>query len=904
MDDRSIDRALALLDRLAPRTESGSRSREELNRARTTVAAALIGCALLTTTAVSSALMGLDAGLAAVNFAWALALLLVLLIARRFASVSLLANAVIGVAFAHTFLLSALAGGRNIGALFSFAVFPLLAVLLTGWRSGLVFTALSTAAVLLTPLVPLDLLTPDHLAETAFEPVLVRDALNVTLAVGLVAVLYDAVRGSTLRDELRARRDAEASSDRALEAADRQRQLVELSRRLQDAPAERFDEEIQRAMELAADLAGADRTVLQLFENGEVAGRFTWGEDWPTSRARTTLEETYRGFEWSVRRIWEGETIQVRRLEDLPPEAAAERRYYERRGVVSWLTIPIRAGATELGYQRFETTTREAVWDEETTHALRLLTEIVASAVRRHRTEIALRESEAKFWIAFRDHPDAMLITDLETDEILECNEQWLKEAGRSKREQVMGHRPWDFEFEVPQEHRDAIRRVIQDSGRMSAIEIPVRSRSGDTRTYLVSATRVEISGRPCALANIHDLTERKRLEQQLLHSQKMEAVGRLAGGVAHDYNNMLTVISGYGESLRDHLDGELAKDAEEILRAARRSAELTRQLLGFSRRQILQTEVIAPNDLIADIETLLRPLIGESIRLRLDLESGVDGVQCDRGQLEQAIVNLVVNARDAMPDGGPITLRTRVREHRASGGTAGRRIDLEPGRYVVMSVLDEGSGFDAELAERVVEPFFTTKAEGKGTGLGLPMVHGLAQQCGGTLVLESEPGVGTSAHIHLPAVEHAAARRSQEARPADRPIERRAHRVLLVEDEATVRRLASRTLRHAGYEVDEVENGERALERVQELGESLDVVVSDVVMPQMSGPELIRELRRASGALPVVLMSGYADPTDGPPVPDDVVFLLKPFEPSRLCEAVERALRSKPDRPEIGSRG
>jgi PAS domain S-box-containing protein len=892
MSDKLIHSVLSLLDWLAP--ETAPVSREERRRARSMVAAALIGTAILGTTAVSTLTLGLDWRLAYLNFAWAAAIIALLGVAKLLESPALLANALVALGFSHTLLLSALAGGRNIGALFAFAVFPLVAVLLAGWRSGLIFTALSAAAVVCTSYVPVEFLAPRYLGTVPVAGELTRDALNVVFAIGLLSALYDVVRSSTLSDAEQARRHAEESSARARIAGDRQKLLIDLSRRLHAPTIDTFRAELSRAMEHAASLAGADRTVLRLLDDFDATGRFSWGEDPQMPRvAQINVGELLRSFRWSTALIASGRTMQVRRLDELPPEAADERAYLESRGVVSWLCVPIRAGQTSIGFQAFETTAEEKVWDEEEIAALRLMTELFSSTIQRNRIERALRDSESKFAAAFRDHPDAMVITDLATDEIIECNEQWLREAARPTREDVIGRRLWDFEFKLPVEWRESIRRALLESGELPAIEVPVVGSLGEHRTFLISATRIGIGGRTCALSNIHDLTARKQLEHQLLHAQKMEAVGRLAGGIAHDFNNMLTVISGYSASLMADLEGELFDDAAEIHQAARRSADLTRQLLAFSRRQVLQTEILDSNALVSGLESMLRPLIGESVELRFDLLSDAATVKSDRGQLEQAVVNLVVNARDAMPDGGVLTVQTSRVEITTRPEAA--PVELVPGEYVVITVSDEGRGIDPELAEHVMEPFYTTKPAGEGTGLGLPMVHGLARQCGGGLVLDSEPGRGTRAHIYLPACadEDAVSGPAAHAPRAPRGAPK-GSRILLVEDEETVRRLASRTLRAAGYTVVEVDNGEDALQRVLHLGDDIDLVLSDVVMPKLSGIELVRRLRIVRPGLPVVLMSGYPAAAEGRPIPEDVVLLPKPFEPSALCDVVDRVLLEK----------
>ncbi len=882
------------VDTLAPPVEN--ETIEDRRRARLLVTAALFGAGILFATAANTIWLENDWRLAVLNFGWGCATLGIVFFSRRYGSIGLLAKTLVSLLFFHTLLISALAGGRNVGALFAFSVYPLVAVLVAGWRVGLVFTGLSVGAVLLTPQLPVDWLAREDLDPGPVPGPLIRDALNVVFTVGIIASLYDAVRNETLAEAQRAREEAEAGSAQARASAERQQTLIEISRRLQDVSFEAFEHELQRALEQTAQLAGADRTILRLIRDGEYVGRLAWGVavDDP-STVENDLSTGIRKYGWTTGLIGRGHIGQARRPSELPEAAAAERAYLERRGVVSWLCVPIQAQRNVIGYQTFETTQDEKTWDEAECASLRLLTELLASAVLRHRTEQALRESEHRFSSAFRHHPDAMVIMDLETDAIVECNEQWLREMAASTREEVIGRTPWEFQFDFPAEHREALRNVIRDGGSVPAVEVPVRGRGGEMRTYLISATRIDVDGRPCTLANVHDLTARKELEQQLLHAQKMEAVGRLAGGIAHDFNNMLTVISGYSSSLTDHLDGELRHDAEEIHRAARRSANLTRQLLAFSRRQVLQTEVIDANDVITGLESMLRPLIGESIELSISLSSECAWVRTDRGQLEQAIVNLVVNARDAMPDGGTVRVKTRRVVHDASTSGGARPVALDPGPYVVLSVSDEGEGIDPDLVEHVMEPFYTTKPEGEGTGLGLPMVHGLARQCGGTLVLDSEPGQGTRAEIHLPMADAAeAGQRAPTVAPA-RAGAQAVRRILLVEDEPTLRRLAVRTLRSARFEVVEAENGEDALERARDLGAGLDLVVSDVVMPRMSGIELMRRLRELRPDLPVVLMSGYpAADGEGVEIPSDVAFLQKPFEPAVMLAAINSALEGK----------
>jgi two-component system, cell cycle sensor histidine kinase and response regulator CckA len=389
---------------------------------------------------------------------------------------------------------------------------------------------------------------------------------------------------------------------------------------------------------------------------------------------------------------------------------------------------------------------------------------------------------------------------------------------------------------------------------------------------------------------NYRDVTERRLLEEQVQQSQKMEAVGRLAGGVAHDFNNILTAIGGYTDLLLADMppDDARRQDVEEIHRAAQRAAALTQQLLAFSRRQVMQPKVVDLNAQVADIEKLLRRLIGEDILFATVLHPRAGNVRADPGQLEQVIVNLAVNARDAMPDGGRLTIETRNVEldesYRAEHPT------VVPGPYVMLAVSDTGVGMSEETRSRMFEPFFTTKVRGKGTGLGLATVYGIVQQSGGHIWVYSEQGRGTTMRVYLPRVEGPADKieRSGDMPPQDL---RGTETILLVEDEAAVRAVTRQLLARNGYTVVEAADGPTALGL--EL-QKLDLLLTDVVMPGMSGRELADQLTARRPGLRVLYMSGYTDDAvvrHGMLEPG-LTYLEKPFRPDALLRKVRDALR------------
>jgi two-component system, cell cycle sensor histidine kinase and response regulator CckA len=436
-------------------------------------------------------------------------------------------------------------------------------------------------------------------------------------------------------------------------------------------------------------------------------------------------------------------------------------------------------------------------------------------------------------------------------------------------------------------ESLDSLRR----GGRIGPIDARRTRKDGRIVQVTLSMSPIRDSaGRLVGASAIgRDVTDRKHLEEQFRQAQKMEAVGRLAGGVAHDFNNLLTIINGYTQEL---LDNPRASDAtpmlEQIARAGERAAALTQQLLAYSRRQMLQPEVIDLNALVTDAGSMLRRIIGEDVDLLTRLDPGLPRVKADRGQMNQVLLNLCVNARDAMPTGGRLTIETRAA---TLDRAAARPLNVSEGTYARLTVSDTGCGMDADTQSHIFEPFFTTKPTGQGTGLGLATVYGIVKQSNGCITVHSEPHCGSTFHIYLPAC----AAREVAVQVTHVPT-RGTETVLLVEDEGAVRRLAERALTRAGYTVLAASRGDEALQRVTTSSQPIDLLVSDVVMPGMSGRELADRLRARDPQLRVLFVSGYSEElverhgVSG----DDAAFLHKPFLPLDLTRAVRDALDSR----------
>jgi len=448
----------------------------------------------------------------------------------------------------------------------------------------------------------------------------------------------------------------------------------------------------------------------------------------------------------------------------------------------------------------------------------------------------------------------------------------------------------WDLR--LPAEHarlRQALHEVT--AGVRLIGDVRHRCKDGTIIEAEGAVDTIDFAGRSATLASVQDITERKHLEDQLRQSQKIEAVGQLAGGIAHDFNNLLTAITGYADLLFEDLGAQDPRraDLEEIRKAARRAASLTQQLLAFSRKQVLQPQVLDLNQVVANAEKLLQRLFGEHIALRTVLDPTLGAAMADPAQLEQVIVNLAVNARDAMPHGGQLMIETQNVHFDSS--YAEMHPSVTPGPHVVLAVSDTGTGMDEATRQRLFEPFFTTKGPGKGTGLGLSTVYGIVKQSGGFVWVYSEVGRGSTFKVYLPRVAAKAQPIGPSALPAQVP--RGTETILLVEDEPALRAVARRTLERQGYAILEAPDGDTALTLAGAHTGPLDLLVTDVIMPGISGRELATRLVASRPGVRVLYTSGYTDDAivQHGVLEAGIQFLRNPLTPSALARKVRDVL-------------
>ena len=509
----------------------------------------------------------------------------------------------------------------------------------------------------------------------------------------------------------------------------------------------------------------------------------------------------------------------------------------------------------------------------------------------RKRSASALKQSEDRFSRVFAASPIAIGICNLEESKLQDVNDSFLNML-RYERYEVVGTTDTDLGLWANPEDRTQILQKLRDGQTVRDAQCKLRSKKGETREALISAELIEINTQECLLLMIHDNTERLNLEAQLRQAQKMEGIGQLAAGVAHDFNNILTIIQGHAGRLR-HVEGlpqRIGESVEQVSVAADRAANLTRQLLTFCRKQAMLPEVMDMNDTVTHVSTMLDRLLGDDIALDVKTAADVPLINADSGMMELSIINLACNARDAMPKGGSLMITTSSVS--VTAAYVQQRPKAKVGRHLCLTVTDTGCGMKPETLRRIFEPFFTTKDVGKGTGLGLATVYGIVDQHYGWIEVTSEVGKGTTFKIFLPEADKDSVKAVHNARQVEIPNGKET--ILLVEDESELRELARTVLEDYDYKVLEAGSGVQALKVWEQHKDEIHMLLTDMVMPEgMTGRDLAERLQAEKPDIKVLYSSGYSPDVVGGyfKLPENSFFLAKPYHPPKLAQAVRECL-------------
>src|SRR6202166_4378608 len=559
----------------------------------------------------------------------------------------------------------------------------------------------------------------------------------------------------------------------------------------------------------------------------------------------------------------------------------------------TWLGVPLKTPTATIGVLVVQHYENQNAYDVRDLEFLDSVGGHIALAIERRGAEDALRQSESTFRLLFSHNPLPTWVFDCETFKFIQVNDAAVRQYGYSAEEFALLS---VFDIRPPEEHAALREHHQKDWDAPGQYHGVWKHRKKDGKIFEadIISHPLEYGGRRVRMVVAQDISERQALEEQLRQAQKMEAVGRLAGGVAHDFNNLLMVIKGHTELLLGVLSptDSIARKIEQIDRSADRARTLTRQLLAFSRLQVLQPQIINLNSVVEEMGKLLPRLIREEIGLILRPDQKLGTIRADASQMEQVIMNLAVNSRDAMPTGGKLLIGTRNCDLDQSY-TASHPL-MKPGSYVLLDVTDTGTGMDEETQAHIFEPFFTTKEKGKGTGLGLATVYGIVKQSGGFIWVYSELGKGTSFKIYLPRVNetevHIGAPKPYAQIPAG------TETVLLTEDEQDVREIAREFLESGGYKVIEAKNGKEAIAIAAEHRDKIDLLVTDMVMPGMTGQELAVRLQEEHPGVSVIFMSGYSEhaATEMANADPSVRLLTKPFSRGAILRTVREILQTR----------
>ena len=677
-----------------------------------------------------------------------------------------------------------------------------------------------------------------------------------------------------------------------------QRLITTISSRFINLYPAQIDDEIDRTLQQIANFANADRSYVFQFSDDQksISCTHEWCADQIEpliGRLRNAPVDT---FPWILKKHLRGEMVLIPRVSDLPSEAFKEKQEFMRQGIQSLLVVPMICSNKVMGFIGLDSVKEEKMWAGDTNSLLKIVGQVFANALENKKTRQALQQSEERLRIVFETFPDPVTIIQAEDGRCIDINSAFTRVTGWTY-DEVVGKTAADLDIWHDPPAREKMIADITEHGKVENLEAQFRLKDGRLITALMSATLIILRNRPHILTITRDISElkaaqqeREQLRTRLIQAQKMEAIGTLAGGIAHDFNNILGAIIGYAEmALYDtQKDSMEHYNTEQVLKAGHRAKDLVKQILAFSRKSEQDKKIIFLTPIIKEVLKLLRASLPTTIEIRQNIEPNLDAIFADPTQIHQVMMNLCTNSAHAMGDKGGI-LEINLHNSNLDTKAAARYPELNPGPYVKLSVSDTGCGMDFATLQRIFDPYFTTKEQDKGTGMGLAVVHGIVKGHGGSIHVESAVAEGTRFDILFPVVKRQVISETEELKALPTGNET----ILCVDDEQSLIELGKNMLKKLGYRVEARTLPVEAIELFKAAPDTFDLVISDMTMPAMTGVSLAKKLMQIRPQIPVIICTGYSEQIDESRAKELGIrgFLMKPFTIRELSKTVRKVL-------------
>ncbi|MEJ2220605.1 MAG: PAS domain S-box protein [Desulfobacterales bacterium] len=662
-----------------------------------------------------------------------------------------------------------------------------------------------------------------------------------------------------------------------------------------------IDDEIDSALKQIGEFADADRSYVFQFSDDPKSVSCT--HEWCAEGIQPTLERIQKApvetFPWAMEKFLQGVMVLVPRLSDLPPEANKEKQEFEQQGIQSILAVPMVISGKVIGFIGLDSVRDEKMWAEDTSSLLKIVGQVFANALENKNARQALQQSEERLRIVYETFPDSVTIINAKDGCCVDVNSAFTRLTGWSA-EDVIGKTAADLDIWHNPGDRENLTAGIARNGKVENLEAKFRLKDGSIITALMSAVLIQLKNKPHILTITRDISdlksaqkEREQLKTQLIQAQKMEAIGTLAGGIAHDFNNILGAIIGYAEmALYDTKKDSMEHyNIDQVLRAGHRAKDLVKQILAFSRKSEQDKNIISLAPIVEEASKLLRASLPTTIEIKQHIEPRLDAIFADPTQMHQVMMNLCTNSAHAMDDTGGI-LNVELHNVDLNLEKTVQYSELNPGPYVRLSISDTGHGMDSATMDRIFDPYFTTKEQDKGTGMGLAVVHGIVKGHGGGIRVQSKPGKGTRFDIMFPVMGKHMESETEELKALPTGNEH----ILFIDDEDTLIDLGESMLKKLGYRVETRTRPDEALESFRAAPDNYDLVISDMTMPGMTGDLLAAELMKIRADIPVIICTGYSERIDEKRARDLGIkgLVMKPFTIRGLSKTVRDVLDQK----------